>query len=351
MAQEPPPEAKSLAKFSDGVTGLEYIQSSRLASICWDGTLQVHDTQAGSGTNNGSDSSALLTQTMESGPLLSLAILSGETMVTGGLNGAVKLFDATTSATTLLGNHASTASSSETSSNACSCLGTFAGNPNLVVSASWNKEMCLWDVRTPASPVSTLTLPGKAFSMNVNNASGPRVLVATAGRRNCLVDLRGDSKLEMALDRESSLKYQTRCVRFFPGGHGFALGSVEGRVGVEFLEELGVATDMKRYAFKCHRVNETIYPVNCIAFHPRFTSTFATGGCDGSVVLWDGENKKKLTAFPSLPTSISAIAFNNEGTQVAIASSYTFEDGDREHPQDEVFVRPILDSECMPKTK
>jgi cell cycle arrest protein BUB3 len=68
-------------------------------------------------------------------------------------------------------------------------------------------------------------------------------------------------------------------------------------------------------------------------------------------VLWDGMNKKKLTALPSFPSSIAAIAFNLPGTELAIASSYTHEEGDREHPQDEIFVRPISDAECLPKEK
>ena len=62
-------------------------------------------------------------------------------------------------------------------------------------------------------------------------------------------------------------------------------------------------------------------------------------------------HKKKLTTLPSFPTSISALAFSNDGSEIAIASSYTFEEGDREHPQDEVFIRKILESECAPKTK
>jgi hypothetical protein len=59
----------------------------------------------------------------------------------------------------------------------------------------------------------------------------------------------------------------------------------------------------------------------------------------------------QLTTLPSFPTSISAIAFNHDGSEAAIASSYTFEDGDREHPQDELFIRKILESECLPKPK
>ena len=40
--------------------------------------------------------------------------------------------------------------------------------------------------------------------------------------------------------------------------------------------------EAKKYAFKCHRVDNVVYPVNAITFHPGF-GTFATGGCDGVV--------------------------------------------------------------------
>jgi len=62
-------------------------------------------------------------------------------------------------------------------------------------------------------------------------------------------------------------------------------------------------------------------------------------------------NKKKLTILPSFPTSIAALAFNHDGSELAIASSYTFEEGEREHPMDEIYVRKMLDTECMPKKK
>jgi cell cycle arrest protein BUB3 len=38
---------------------------------------------------------------------------------------------------------------------------------------------------------------------------------------------------------------------------------------------------------------DIIYPVNAIAFHP-IHGTFATGGSDGIVNVWDGANKKRL---------------------------------------------------------
>ena len=41
---------------------------------------------------------------------------------------------------------------------------------------------------------------------------------------------------------------------------------------------------------------EVIYPVNAISFHGDY-NTFATGGSDGLVNIWDGQNKKRLCQF------------------------------------------------------
>jgi cell cycle arrest protein BUB3 len=34
-----------------------------------------------------------------------------------------------------------------------------------------------------------------------------------------------------------------------------------------------------------------------------------------------------------------------------VASSYTFEDGEKDHPPDEIFVRAISDADVLPKPK
>ena len=120
---------------------------------------------------------------------------------------------------------------------------------------------------------------------------------------------------------------------------------------VVFIRQtLARAPTGKKYAFKCHRVGETIYPVNAIALHPVH-GTLATGGADGTVVTWDAANKKKLSVVAKCPTSISALAFNGDGTRIAIAISYTFEEGERDHPREEIYVRDVLESEVMPKSK
>ena len=161
----------------------------------------------------------------------------------------VRKFDVSKSTSSIVGLH----SEGEVPSNgeskiACSCL-SFV-NESLLASAGWDSKFYLWDVRCSSEnsiskPVSSIQLPGKAFSMD--SVNGNRVVVSTSGRKTCIIDVRmnnndndEDVSTEMVLNRDSSLKYQTRVVRFFPDGKGMAFGSIEGRVAIEFLDELGV---------------------------------------------------------------------------------------------------------------
>ncbi|CAN0556691.1 unnamed protein product [Ectocarpus sp. 8 AP-2014] len=45
------------------------------------------------------------------------------------------------------------------------------------------------------------------------------------------------------------------------------------------------------------------------------------------VNIWDGKNKKRLWQSSAYNTGISSLSFNHDGTRLAIASSYTFEQG------------------------
>ena len=88
MAAQPPPESKSLAVLSDGISAMSYVptKTSHLAVTSWDGTLQIHDTV---------QKSVLVKQVMDSGPLLALAApyskdTAKEILVTGGMDGSGK---------------------------------------------------------------------------------------------------------------------------------------------------------------------------------------------------------------------------------------------------------------------
>lgn len=205
--------------------------------------------------------------------------------------------------------------------------------------------------------------------------AGEKLVVGTAGRKVWVWDMRNMSYVQQK--RDSSLKFQTRCIgkqcsgflqhflqgntdyscRSFPGcfpnKQGYVLGSIEGRVAVEYLDP-SPEIQKRKYAFKSHRSKEggieLIYPVNAISFHKEY-NTFATGGSDGFVNIWDGFNKKRLCQFHKYPTSISSLCFSNDGSVLAIASSYMHE---HENPpdnvaEDAVFIRYVSDQETKPK--
>ena len=62
------------------------------------------------------------------------------------------------------------------------------------------------------------------------------------------------------------------CLLVRCAGVGYALGSIEGRVAIEYMDP-AAEVQKQRYAFKCHRVKEPasntefIYPLHSIAFH------------------------------------------------------------------------------------
>jgi cell cycle arrest protein BUB3 len=320
---------------TDGITCLQYLHKppqrseELLVSTSWDGHVRIHNTTT--------TRSCVLDYNMNSGPLLSLTTLqqptslssstSSTSLVTGGCDGTIRQLDVETSTMTFIGKHVNSNEPSVSSggntdgtpqppspSVACSCLGSIY--PNIVISAGWHQQLHVWDIRTSQSttaPQYTIQLPGKVFAMDIDPQHQNLIAVATSGRRNCFIDLRytpktndtnNDNQLmiedcALILDRESSLKYQTRCLRFFPKGDSFVLGSIEGRAAVEFLDDLQplrrqpvaepnsqVSTSQNtKFAFKCHRINDMVYPVNAVACHPLY-GTFATGGCDGTVGKW-----------------------------------------------------------------
>uniref|UniRef100_A0A1B0DMB7 Uncharacterized protein n=1 Tax=Phlebotomus papatasi TaxID=29031 RepID=A0A1B0DMB7_PHLPP len=76
------------------------------------------------------------------------------------------------------------------------------------------------------------------------------------------------------------------------------------------------------------------------SFHNIY-HTFATGGSDGFVNIWDGFNKKRLCQFHHYDTSIAALAFSHDGSTLAIACSYLDELEKVPDPQPEptIYVR------------
>ena len=62
------------------------------------------------------------------------------------------------------------------------------------------------------------------------------------------------------------------------------------------------------------------------------------------------KNAQTIAAF-RYPTSIASLGFSNDGSVLAIASSYMFEQDEKENvPDDTIFIRNVTDQETKPKS-
>lgn len=123
----------------------------------------------------------------------------------------------------------------------------------------------------------------------------PLLVVGTAERHIQIFNLNQPTQAFKTL--VSPLRYQTRVITCFPDGSGYAVGSVEGRVAIQHVDDKLVSSN---FSFKCHRKDASptnrsssmVYAVNDISFHPY--GTFSTAGADGTINLWDKESKTRL---------------------------------------------------------
>ena len=145
----------------------------------------------------------------------------------------------------------------------------------------------------------------------------------------------------------------TRAVACMPNDQGYASSSIEGRVAVEWFDP-SAASQARKYAFKCHRQTaegvDVIFPVNALAFHPVH-GTFASGGGDGVVALWDGVAKRRIRQYQKYAASIAALSFSADGKYLAVGISPGFEDG-KEDPEEgtfKVWIRTLGDTEAKGK--
>ncbi|RXG60002.1 Mitotic checkpoint protein BUB3 [Armadillidium vulgare] len=316
--------------------------SQFLLVASWDKTVRLYDV-----SNNN-----LRLQYSHSSSVLDCCFQDAVHAFSGGLDNTLKMFDLNTSSETTVGTHDAAISQQSIGKVEKITLIRFVNRcveycpeVNLVITGSWDTNVKLWDPRGPRE-AGSFQQPNKVYTIGL---CGERVVVGTANRKVMVWDLRNMGFAQQK--RESSLKFQTRCIRCFPNKQGYVVSSIEGRVAVEYLDP-SPEVQKKKYAFKCHRLKEDgiekIFPVNAISFHNGY-NTFATGGSDGFVNIWDGFNKKRLCQFHRYPTSISSLSFSNDGNMLAISCSYLYEQEIKPIPENCIFIRKVTDQETKPK--
>jgi mRNA export factor len=319
----------------DGISSLAWSPNANiLVSTNWDGGVRCWEVQEQAGQVQAVPK-AQVNHENNSPVLCSTFSPDGSTVFTAGADKAVrmwKLGQQPTGPPQQIGAHTQPIKS----------IG-FLPNSNIIVSGGWDNKLNFWDARSP-NPVASIDLPDKCYDIDVKNSV---MAVATGGRHLLIYDVSGTPREHMRKD--SPLKNQTRCVSCFTDMTGFAVGSIEGRVGIQYNDK---AQEKNNFAFKCHREGSNVFAVNAIAFHPL--GTFATCGADGVISFWDKDNKQKLKGFPSKDKPISCAKFNAQGNLFAYGASYDWSKGSQFYApgtSNEIYIHPTAEDEIKPKKK
>jgi len=104
-------------------------------------------------------------------------------------------------------------------------------NQAMIVTGSWDKTIKYWDLRQQ-QPVASVQCQERVYSLDVKKNL---LVVGTADRYINVINLSEPNKFYKTL--QSPLKWQTRVVSCFSDATGFAVGSIEGRCAIQYVEE------------------------------------------------------------------------------------------------------------------
>ncbi|EGW30488.1 nucleoporin GLE2 [Spathaspora passalidarum NRRL Y-27907] len=317
---------------TDTITDIAFSpQQELLAVSSWDKKVRIYEIDSNSGNNQGR------AMFEHDAPVFSARwSIDGTKVVSGGGDGQVKIYDIASGSTQQIGQHDNVV-------RAVRYVECGATNTPVVVSGSWDKTLRYWDMRSP-QPITTIQLPERVYCMD---SSQKLLVVGGADRHISVIDLNNPQQIFKSY--QSPLKWQTRTVCCYPQANGFAIGSIEGRCAIQYIND----NEQKKFgfSFKCHRKSGSssttstttrtttsssesqAYSVNAISFHPVY-GTFSTAGSDGTFCFWDKDAKQRLKSFPVLPGTITATAFNKTGNIFAYAVSYDWSMGYMANRQD-----------------
>lgn len=314
---------------TDGISDLSFSPAADyVAAASWDNQVRIWEVLP----SNQAIAKAAITH--DAPALACCWSKDGTRVFSGGADKTIRMLDVTTGTTTPFTAHDAPVRSLRWMSTT---------NAQALISGSWDKTLKYWDLRSP-TPIGVLSLPERCYTMDVN---GDLLVVGTAERNICIINLNNPMSIFKTIP--SPLKWQTRIVSCYHNATGFAVGSIEGRVGLQWIDE---KQQNLNFAFRCHREGNNAYAVNSIAFHP-IHGTFVTAGSDGFIHFWDKDSKQRLETIGNLGSPIPCTAFSRNGNYLAYALSYDWSKGHENYQagaKNAVMIHPVQDPEVKPRT-
>ncbi|XP_073316138.1 mitotic checkpoint protein BUB3.3 [Primulina huaijiensis] len=288
--------------------------SNNLLVSSWDSNLRLYDV----------DKRELRLEAQTDGEALIDCCFESEAMaVSANSDGSVLRYDMHSGTSQRLGHHDDLATCVEYSEEICQ-----------IITGGLDKKVKFWDVRSSCSVGLLRNLYAEVESISL---CGFHLLVALKSSVH-KYDLRCFDRLLQA--KELSWDINVKCVRSNADLEGFAVGSIDGRVDLEYLCKSNSKNE--GYTFRCHpkdkKGSRHHVSVNDIAFNPAIYGAFITGDSDGHAIVWDVLSKKLLMELPRYPNSVASLAYNRDGQILAIASSFTYHEANEREEPPQIFV-------------
>ncbi|TVY53119.1 Nucleoporin [Lachnellula cervina] len=322
----------------DSISSLSWSPAANFLAVgSWDSRVRIYDVRT---IQTGTGVAAIDFE----GPVLACDWSKDGTKVAGaGADRSAKLLDLNAN-----GAPAQTVSSHDAPIRSIRFFNMPNANAPMLATGSWDKSVRYWDLRQQ-TPAATLVCHDRVYAMDVKEQL---LVIGTAEKHIHIVDLNAPTTIFET--RDSPLKEQTRVVSCFIDASGFAVGSIEGRCGFQYIAQ---KDQSRNFAFRCHRTlpdkdkTVQVFTVNAISFHPVH-GTFSSAGSDGTFHFWDKDAHNRLKGYPSVGAPISATAFNMDGTMFAYAVSYDWHKGYAfNSPQhvNKIMLHPIAPNDCKPR--
>ena len=202
---------------ADGISNITFAPaagSSLLLVSSWDRGVRLYDVTV-------ADKSCVRCSYFQSRAVLDCCFSDLNHCLSGGLDRTLVSYDFTAQKQTSLGIHFRMVIiyhthyfSSGSHDDAIKCV-EYCSTLGIVITGSWDRSLKIWDPRQNQAIGSYNQSGESVYTMSL---SGEKLVVGTSNRRVLVWDLRNMQFAEQR--RQSSLKYQTRCIRCFPNRQG-----------------------------------------------------------------------------------------------------------------------------------